>query len=192
MAAEFTRSANHSIHSATLADVLERVLDKGLVIAGDVKIKLLDIELLTIQIRLVVASVNKAREMGLDWWTTNPDFQSKPSAQKHEAESIALKDRILQLEARLASSMASARKHSARLEPLIEGRSTRLESLRERRRPRWRRKKTRTLGFKNHVLRVSVELRPFPLPARVAGTKAQLTWTCWASSVNVRYVGMTF
>ncbi|MGP0062538.1 MAG: gas vesicle protein [Isosphaeraceae bacterium] len=108
MAAEFTRSANHSIHSATLADVLERVLDKGLVIAGDVKIKLLDIELLTIQIRLVVASVDKAREMGLDWWTTNPDFQSKPSARKHEAESIALKDRILQLEARLASSMASA------------------------------------------------------------------------------------
>ena len=68
------RTAAHSIHSATLADVLERVLDKGLVIAGDIKIKLVDIELLTIQIRLVVASVDKAREMGMDWWTNNTDF----------------------------------------------------------------------------------------------------------------------
>ena len=64
MAAEPNRSANHSIHSATLADVLERVLDKGLVIAGDIKIKLLDIDLLTIQIRLVVASVDKAARDG--------------------------------------------------------------------------------------------------------------------------------
>jgi hypothetical protein len=105
MAAEFTRSANHSIHSATLADVLERVLDKGLVIAGDIKIKLLDIELLTIQIRLVVASVDKAREMGLDWWTTNTDFQSKHAIRGHQAEWTALKDRIAQLEERLASSV---------------------------------------------------------------------------------------
>ena len=104
MAAESTRSANHSIHSATLADVLERVLDKGLVIAGDIKIKLLDIELLTIQIRLVVASVDKAREMGLDWWTTTPDFQSNPSARGPQAELTALKDRISQLEERLALS----------------------------------------------------------------------------------------
>jgi Gas vesicle protein len=106
MAAEFTRSATHSIHSATLADVLERVLDKGLVIAGDVKIKLLDIDLLTIQIRLMVASVDKAREMGLDWWTTNADFQSKPSTRDHQSESKALRDRITQLEQRLASSVA--------------------------------------------------------------------------------------
>ena len=55
-----------STNSATLADVLERVLDKGLVIAGDIKIKLVDIELLTIQIRLVIASVEKAKEMGMD------------------------------------------------------------------------------------------------------------------------------
>ena len=61
MAIDVARSAAHSIHSSTLADVLERVLDKGLVIAGDIKIKLVDIELLTIQIRLVVASVDKAR-----------------------------------------------------------------------------------------------------------------------------------
>jgi hypothetical protein len=55
-------------HSEGLAEILERVLDKGVVIAGDIKIKLCDIELLSIQIRLLVASVDKAREMGLTWW----------------------------------------------------------------------------------------------------------------------------
>ena len=55
-------------HSEGLADILERVLDKGVVIAGDIKIKLCDIELLSIQIRLLVASVDKAREMGMTWW----------------------------------------------------------------------------------------------------------------------------
>jgi hypothetical protein len=57
-----------SSHSPGLAEVLERVLDKGVVIAGDIKIKLCDIELLTIQIRLLIASVDKARELGLTWW----------------------------------------------------------------------------------------------------------------------------
>jgi hypothetical protein len=61
--------------SLTLAEVLERVLDKGLVIAGDIKIKLCDVELLTIQIRLLVASVDKAREMGLTWWWQSPQEQ---------------------------------------------------------------------------------------------------------------------
>lgn len=68
-------STRHSIQSTNLADLLERVLDKGIVIAGDIKIKLVDVELLTIQIRLVVCSVDKAKEMGMDWWTTNPAFQ---------------------------------------------------------------------------------------------------------------------
>lgn len=61
---------------ANLADILERVLDKGIVIAGDIKINVLDIELLTIKIRLVVASVDRAREMGLDWWETDPTLSS--------------------------------------------------------------------------------------------------------------------
>jgi hypothetical protein len=60
-----------------LADVLERVLDKGLVIAGDIRINLLDIELLTIKIRLLVASVDKAREMGIDWWEHDPELTTK-------------------------------------------------------------------------------------------------------------------
>ncbi|AFM27567.1 gas vesicle protein [Desulfomonile tiedjei] len=68
-------STRHSIQSTNLADLLERVLDKGVVIAGDIKIKLVDVELLTIQIRLVVCSVDKAKEMGMDWWTNNPAFQ---------------------------------------------------------------------------------------------------------------------
>ena len=55
-------------HSESLADILERVLDKGVVIAGDIKIKICDIELLSIQIRLLVCSVDKAKEMGMTWW----------------------------------------------------------------------------------------------------------------------------
>jgi hypothetical protein len=66
-----------STGSSNLVDVLSRVLDAGVVIAGDIKIKIVDIELLSIQIRLVVASVDKACEMGLDWWRTNPEFCPK-------------------------------------------------------------------------------------------------------------------
>ena len=62
-------------HNPGLAEVLERVLDKGVVIAGDIRVKLCDIELLTIQIRLLIASVDKAKEMGLTWWWQNPAEQ---------------------------------------------------------------------------------------------------------------------
>src|SRR5437588_6623874 len=62
---------------SSLADVLERVLDKGIVIAGDVAINLLDIELLTIKLRLLVASADKAREMGIDWWENDPFLSSR-------------------------------------------------------------------------------------------------------------------
>ncbi|WP_078510477.1 gas vesicle protein GvpJ [Streptomyces sp. RTd22] len=63
--------------SANLADILERVLDKGVVIAGDIRINLLDIELLTIKLRLIVASVDKAKEMGIDWWEHDPSLSSR-------------------------------------------------------------------------------------------------------------------
>ncbi|QHA08306.1 gas vesicle protein [Streptomyces broussonetiae] len=63
--------------SANLADILERVLDKGIVIAGDIRINLLDIELLTIKLRLIVASVDKAREMGIDWWEHDASLSSR-------------------------------------------------------------------------------------------------------------------
>lgn len=68
---------------ANLADILERVLDKGIVIVGDIKINLLDIELLTIKLRLLVASVDKAREIGIDWWEHDPALSSRAD-QRHD------------------------------------------------------------------------------------------------------------
>lgn len=91
------RNMTHSVASSTLADVLERILDKGLVIAGDIKIKLVDIELLTIQIRLLVCSVDKAREMGIDWWSSNPYLSPASALEPTLVED--LKARIAQLEA---------------------------------------------------------------------------------------------
>ena len=98
------QSMPHAVQSAGLADVLERVLDKGMVIAGDIKIKLVDIELLTIQIRLLIASVDKAREMGMDWWMLNPDFSSRALSGERPSEFTALKERLQQLEARLGTT----------------------------------------------------------------------------------------
>src|SRR5437660_11699841 len=65
--------------SSSLADILERVLDKGIVIAGDIQINLLDIELLTIKIRLLIASVDRAREMGINWWESDPTLNTPRS-----------------------------------------------------------------------------------------------------------------
>ena len=91
----------HSTHSSGLADILERVLDKGVVITGDIKIKLVDIELLTIQIRLVICSVDKAREMGMDWWSINPEFNSKAQQIERSKEMEHLHERVRHLETRL-------------------------------------------------------------------------------------------
>jgi hypothetical protein len=73
-------------HPAQLADVLERVLDKGIVIAGDIQINLLDIELLTIKLRLLVASVDKAKEMGIDWWEHDPSLSSRARGERSLSE----------------------------------------------------------------------------------------------------------
>ena len=70
--------------SANLADILERVLDKGVVIAGDIQINLLDIELLTIKLRLLVVSVDKAKEMGIDWWEHDPSLSSRARTSPRE------------------------------------------------------------------------------------------------------------
>src|SRR5437660_2333413 len=69
---------------ANLADILERVLDKGIVIAGDIQVNLLDIELLTIKLRLLVASVDRAREMGINWWETDPTLSVDASQLDNE------------------------------------------------------------------------------------------------------------
>jgi hypothetical protein len=91
----------------TLADILERVLDKGIVIAGDIQINLLDIELLTIKLRLVIASVDKAREMGIDWWEGDPSLQKLDSGngdgRQLERENKELRDRLERLERQVGS-----------------------------------------------------------------------------------------
>src|SRR5437763_8167728 len=81
---------------ANLADILERVLDKGIVIAGDIQINLLDIELLTIKLRLLVASVDRAQEMGINWWESDPALSSR--AQELEEENEDLRARLDRLE----------------------------------------------------------------------------------------------
>ncbi len=93
------RHIEHSTSGATLADLLERILDKGIVIAGDIKVKIVDIELLTIQIRLLVCSVDKAKEIGVDWWVNHPAFS------RHQQEQIS--DSLLKIEERLAKMEAS-------------------------------------------------------------------------------------
>jgi uncharacterized membrane protein YgcG len=81
---------------ANLADILERVLDKGIVIAGDIQINLLDIELLTIKLRLLIASVERAQEMGINWWQSDPTLSS--SAKELEEENEDLRARLERLE----------------------------------------------------------------------------------------------
>src|SRR3954464_4980394 len=83
---------------ANLADILERVLDKGIVIAGDIQINLLDIELLTIKLRLLVASVERAQEMGINWWESDPTLSG--NAKQLEKENEDLRARLERLEKR--------------------------------------------------------------------------------------------
>jgi hypothetical protein len=86
---------------SSLADTLERVLDKGVVIVGDIAVCVVDIELLTLRVRLFVASAQTAREMGMDWWTDDPFFspKQKPNAVKPaETHELELRDRVAALE----------------------------------------------------------------------------------------------
>jgi len=82
--------------SSSLADVLERVLDKGVVIVGDVGINILDIELLTLKVRLLIASADTAREMGIDWWTSDPFLSNDARNSADELE--RLRRRVAELE----------------------------------------------------------------------------------------------
>ena len=91
---------------AQLADVLERVLDKGIVVAGDIKINLLDIELLTVKLRLLIASADKAKEMGIDWWEGDPFL-------KRRDQNGALEERLRRLEAAAGLEPADRSERSA-------------------------------------------------------------------------------
>ena len=91
----------HAIETTNLADILERVLDKGIVIAGDIQIRIADVELLTIKIRLLVASVDKAMEMGINWWQSDSYLSPKSKEAELEQENKVLKERLDQLEMRV-------------------------------------------------------------------------------------------
>jgi hypothetical protein len=89
----------HSVQSTNLADILERVLDKGIVIAGDINISLVGVELLSIKLRLLVASVDKAMQMGINWWENDPYLTTR--ARDLTDENRQLQERIQRIEAQL-------------------------------------------------------------------------------------------
>jgi len=91
------------VRSTGLVDVLDRVLDKGLVVAGDIKVSLAEVELLTIRIRLLVCSIDKAEQIGLDWWKF--DHHLSPGKQALSAENDELKKQVRALERQLATLM---------------------------------------------------------------------------------------
>ncbi|GAB1516186.1 gas vesicle protein GvpJ [Actinophytocola sp. KF-1] len=96
------QSANGGHQTANLGDILERVLDKGLVIAGDIRVNLLDIELLTIKLRLVIASLETAKQVGIDWWEHDPWLSGRADRDDRslERENEELRARVAELEGR--------------------------------------------------------------------------------------------
>ena len=93
----------HSIQGSSLADILDRVLDKGIVIAGDITICLVGVELLNIKVRLLIASVDKAMEMGINWWESDPYLTTR--ANQLEEENRSLRERLDRLEAKLGATV---------------------------------------------------------------------------------------
>jgi Gas vesicle protein len=105
--------------STNLADILERVLDKGIVIAGDIQINLLEVELLTIKLRLLIASVDRAREMGINWWETDPSLQAMEEGddgdrEELEQENRELRERLERLEQRVGLEQGQGREEPSR------------------------------------------------------------------------------
>jgi hypothetical protein len=110
--------------SQGLVDVLDRILDKGLVIAGDVRVKLANVELLTIQVRLLICSIDKAEQIGLTWWKTDPLLAGDPSAELVRRENEELRARLRALEERMAQlapgTDATAGARAAAAQPAAE------------------------------------------------------------------------
>jgi Gas vesicle protein len=114
--------------STNLADILERVLDKGIVIAGDIQINLLDIELLTIKLRLLIASVDRAREMGINWWETDPSLQAMERGENGDREELErenreLRQRLERLEERMGLEQGGREPDSERQRSQEESRA---------------------------------------------------------------------
>lgn len=101
---ELTRSPSRG--GAGLVDVLDRILDKGLVVAGDIKVSLAEVELLTIRIRLMVCSIDKAEQIGLDWWKY--DRYLSPGREEMVRENLELREQLRLLERRIAALTESA------------------------------------------------------------------------------------
>ena len=99
-----SNSIQSSIHADGLADVLERIIDKGVVIAGDVTVSLVGIELLSIKLRLLIASVDKARELGINWWEHDPMLTAQGTSGEAPLEEAEYRAQIAALEERLAAA----------------------------------------------------------------------------------------
>ncbi len=112
-----------------LVDVLDRILDKGLVIAGDIKVSLANVELLTLQIRLLVCSIDKAEQIGLNWWRYDTNLTTR--AERAEAENVELRERLSELEMEIRKLGASA---AGREEKVLSDRVTTTRKTRVRNR----------------------------------------------------------
>jgi hypothetical protein len=113
-----------------LVDVLDRILDKGLVIAGDIKVSLANVELLTLQIRLLVCSIDKAEQIGLNWWRYDTNLTTR--AERAEAENVELRERLSELEQEIRKLGAAAR--DAGDEPVEATRQIKTRKVRTKRR----------------------------------------------------------
>jgi Gas vesicle protein len=109
-----------------LVDVLDRILDKGLVIAGDIKVSLANVELLTLQIRLLVCSIDKAEQIGLNWWRYDTNLTTR--AERAEAENVELRERLAELEREVRqlavpqpATKGGAKKAAARAAKSVKG-----------------------------------------------------------------------
>jgi len=94
----------HSVNATGLADILEKVLDKGIVIAGDIKIQIADIDLLTIKIRLMIASVDKALEMGINWWQEDPYLSTKANEKAGKDANEEILSRLKAIEEKIGDA----------------------------------------------------------------------------------------
>lgn len=108
-----TGSSSRGSGSSGLVDILDRVLDKGLVVAGDIKVSLAEVELLTIRIRLLICSIDKAEQIGLDWWKY--DRHLSPGRETVLQENLELREQIKSLERRLDSLTRAPRRRGRAL-----------------------------------------------------------------------------